>query len=155
MPAIGDYPVPKFHFAVEWDENSRIGFTEVSGLEAETEVIEYREGHSKKYNKSQQPGLTKYPRVTLKRGYFEGDHDLFKTWKDTYFFQEGNSTGSKFRRTILIKMLNENHEPICTWVLENAWIPKVTFTDLKADANEVAIETMEVAHEGLIIQEAT
>jgi phage tail-like protein len=152
--AKGDYPLPKFHFQVEWGEGFRIGFTEVSGLDFETEVIEYREGHSKKYNKSKQPGLTKYSNVTLKRGTFEGDFDYFKEWQKSYFFQEGNATGSKYRRPVTIKLLNENHEPIITWKLENAWPSKVQSTDLKADANEVAIETMELVHEGLTIMEA-
>ncbi len=151
MPATGDFPIPKFHFQVEWGEGFRIGFTEVSGLDFETEVIEYRAGDSKKYNKTAQPGLTKYSAVTLKRGTFEGDFDFFKLWKQSYYFQEGNVTGSKYRRTITIKLLNEGHEPIITWQLENAWTKKVQSTDLKADANEVAIETMEIVHEGLTI----
>lgn len=154
MAAIGDYPLPKFHFQVEWGDGFRIGFTEVSGLDFETEVIEYREGNSKKYNKSKQPGLTKYSNVTLKRGTFQGDFDFFKEWQKTYYFQEGNSTGSKFRRSVTIKLLDENHEPIMTWILENAWPSKVQSTDLKADANEVAVETMELVHEGLTILEA-
>jgi phage tail-like protein len=151
--AKGDYPLPKFHFQVEWGKDFRIGFTEVSGLDFETEVIEYREGNSKKYNKTKQPGLTKYSNITLKRGTFEGDFDYYKEWKKTYFFQEGNQTGSKYRRTIIIKLLNEKHEPVITWQLENAWPSKVQSTDLKADANEVAIETMELVHEGLEILE--
>lgn len=154
MAATGDYPLPKFHFLVEWGSDFRIGFTEVSGLDFETEVIEYREGSSKKYNKSKQPGLTKYSNVTMKRGTFEGDFDFFTEWQKTYFFQEGNDTGSLYRRAVTIKLLNENHEPIITWVLENAWPSKVQSTDLKADANEVGIETMELVHEGLTILEA-
>ena len=153
MAAKGDYPIPKFHFLVEWGEGFRVGFTEVSGLDFETEVIEYREGSSKKYNKSKQPGLTKYSDITLKRGTFEGDLDYFNLWKETYYFQEGNKTGSKYRRSITIKLLNENHEPILIWKLENAWAKKIQSTDLKADANEVAIETMEITHEGLTLSE--
>lgn len=153
MAAKGDYPIPKFHFMVEWGEGFRVGFTEVSGLDFETEVIEYREGSSKKYNKSKQPGLTKYSDITLKRGTFEGDLDYFNLWKETYYFQEGNKTGSKYRRNIIIKLLNENHDPILIWKLENAWVKKVQSTDLKADANEVAIETMEITHEGLTLAE--
>lgn len=152
--AKGDYPVPKFHFQVEWGPNLRMGFTEVSGLDFETEVIEYREGTNKTYNKTKQPGLTKYADITLKRGTFEGDFDFFKQWKETYYFQEGNRTGSHFRRDITIKLLNENHEPIITWQVLNAWPSKVQSTDLKADANEVAIETMTIVHEGLKILEA-
>lgn len=151
--AKGDYPLPKFHFQVEWGEGFRIGFTECSGLDFETEVIEYREGSSKKYNKTKQPGLTKFANITLKRGTFEGDIDFYKEWSKTYFFQEGNKTGSKYRRAVTIKLLNENHEPILVWQLENAWPSKVQSTDLKADANEVAIETMELVHEGLTILE--
>jgi phage tail-like protein len=151
MAAKGDYPIPKFHFQVEWGDDFRIGFTEVSGLDFETEVIEYREGNSKKYNKTKQPGLTKFSNVTLKRGSFEGDYDFYKEWRKTYYFQEGNKTGSKYRKSVTIKLLNENHEPIMTWKLLNAWPSKVQSTDLKADANEVAIETMELVHEGLEI----
>ncbi|MDO6818893.1 phage tail protein [Zobellia sp. 1_MG-2023] len=154
MAAIGDYPLPKFHFLVEWGSDFRIGFTEVSGLDFETEVIEYREGSSKKYNKTKQPGLTKYSNITMKRGTFEGDFDFFTEWQKTYFFQEGNDTGSLYRRAVTIKLLNEKHEPIITWILENAWPSKVQSTDLKADANEVGIETMELVHEGLTILEA-
>ena len=151
MAAKGDYPIPKFHFQVEWGNDFRIGFTEVSGLDFETEVIEYREGNSKIYNKSKQPGLTKFSNITLKRGTFEGDFDFYKEWRKTYFFQEANKTGSKYRRTVTIKLLNENHEPIIVWKLLNAWPSKVQSTDLKADGNEVAIETMELVHEGLEI----
>jgi len=151
MAAKGDYPIPKFHFQVEWGTDFRIGFTEVTGLDFETEVIEYREGSSKKYNKGKQPGLTKFSNVTLKRGTFQGDFDYYKEWRKTYLFQEGNKTGSQYRRTVTIKLLNESHEAIITWKLLNAWPSKVQSTDLKADANEVAIETMELVHEGLEI----
>ena len=151
MAAKGDYPIPKFHFRVQWGKDFRIGFTEVSGLDFETEVIEYREGSSKTYNSSKQPGRTKYSNVTLKRGTFEGDYDCYMEWRKTFYFQEGNQTGSRFRRNVEIMLLNENHEPIITWTLLNAWPSKVQSTDLKADANEVAIETMELVHEGLTI----
>ena len=154
MAAKGDYPVPKFHFQVKWGDDFRIGFTEVSGLDFETEVIEYREGSSRKYNKSKQPGLTKFSNITLKRGTFEGDFDFYKEWEKTYYFQEGNKTTSKYRRTVEISLLNENHEVIITWNAENAFPSKVQSTDLKADGNEVAIETMELVHEGLTIVQA-
>ena len=151
MATKGDYPLPKFHFQIEWGENLKIGFTEASGLDFEAEVIEYREGNSKKYNKSKQPGLTKFANVTLKRGTFEGNFEYYKEWRKTVLFQEGNKTGSQYRRTVTLKLLNENHEPIITWKLLNAWPSKIQSTDLKADANEVAIETMELVHEGLEI----
>jgi len=144
------YPLPKFHFQVSWGK-ARLGFTEVTGLDFETEVIEYREGNSKKYNKLKQPGLTKYSNITLKRGTFLGDFDYYELWKNTYFFQEVNA---KFRTTVIIQLMDEQHNPIISWTLANAWPTKIQATDLKADANEVAIESMELVHEGLTITEA-
>jgi len=144
------YPLPKFHFQVSWGK-TRMGFTEVTGLDFETEVIEYREGNMKQYNKLKQPGLTKYTNVTLKRGTFLGDFDYYKWWKETYFFQEKSQT---FRTNVTIQLMDEQHNPIITWTLANAWPTKIQSTDLKADANEVAIESMELAHEGLTITEA-
>jgi phage tail-like protein len=144
------YPLPKFHFRVTWGEG-RIAFTEVSGLDFETEVIEYRSGDSKNYNKTAQPGLTKYSHVTMKRGTFLNDYDYFKLWIKTGYFQEQNAT---YRTTVIIDLLNEQHQPVITWHLLNAWPSKIQSTDLKADANEVAIETMEWVHEGLVIIES-
>jgi len=148
---MADYPLPKFHFQVEWG-GTKIGFTEVSGLEVETELIEYRHGASKEYSKTKQPGMTKYSNITLKRGTFQSDNEYYDWWKENVFFQEGNSTGSKYRRDITISMLNEEHEPIVVWKIKNAWALKVQSTDLKADGNEIAVETIELAHEGLTIQ---
>ncbi|MCB0575234.1 MAG: phage tail protein [Saprospiraceae bacterium] len=145
---MADYPLPKFHFRVEWG-GTNIGFTEVTGLSVETEVIEYRHGASPEYHKTKQPTLRKYGNITLKRGTFENDNEYFKWWDETKFFEE---KGAKFRRDVVIHLLNENHEPIVTWKIKNAWPTKVQSADLKADANEIAIETLEVAHEGLEIQ---
>jgi phage tail-like protein len=144
------YALPKFHFQVSWGK-TRMGFTEVSGLDFETEVIEYREGNSVKYNKTKQPGLTKYSNVTLKRGTFLGDFDYYELWKNTYYFQEVNAV---YRTNVIIQLMDEQHNPIITWSLANAWPTKIQATDLKADANEVAIESMELVHEGLTITEA-
>lgn len=153
MPDNFKYPVPKFHFEVNWG-GTRMGFTEVTGLDFETEVIEYREGNNPTYNKHKQPGLTKYSNVTLKRGTVLEDFEFFKLWRETAKFQESNKIKKVFRRDITIKLLNEDHKPIITWTLENAWPSKIQSTDLKADGNEVAIESMELVHEGLKIVEA-
>jgi phage tail-like protein len=148
------YPLPKFHFEVSWG-GTRMGFTEVTGLDFETEVIEYREGNNPTYNKHKQPGLTKYSNVTLKRGSVLQDFEFFKLWRETAKFQESNKIKKVFRRDITIKLLNEDHKPVITWTLENAWPKTIKSTDLKSDGNEVAIETMELVHEGLKIVEAS
>ncbi len=148
---MSDYPLPKFHFQVEWG-GTKIGFTEVSGLDVETEVIEYRHGASKEYSKTKQPGMPKYSNITCKRGTFQSDNEFYDWWKENVFFQEGNSSGSKFRRNITISLLNEEHNPIVVWKVKNAWPTKVQSTDLKGDGNETAIESIELVHEGLTIQ---
>ena len=141
---MAEYPLPKFHFEVDWGEDRKIAFTEVSGLDVETELIEYREGSSKEYSKVKMPGMIKYSNITLKRGTFKGDNDFFNWWNSIKLNQAP-------RESITINLLNENHEAIVTWEVKNAWPVKVQSTDLKADGNEVAVETMELAHEGLTI----
>lgn len=138
-----EYPLPKFHFQVEWG-GSKIGFTEVSGLDVEREVIEYREGSSKEYSKLKMPGLTKFSNITLKKGSFEKDNDFYEWWSSL-------KLETVDRRDITISLLNEDHEPVITWKVKNAWPSKVTPTDLKSDDNSIAIETMELIHEGLTI----
>lgn len=138
------YPVSKFHFQVEWG-GTRIGFTEISGLDVETEIIEYREGSSVLYSKIKMPGLQKFSNITMKRGVFQSDNEYFEWWNTV-------KLNTIERRDITISLLNEEHEPIIVWKVRNAWPTKIQSTDLKSDANEVAIESLEIAHEGLTIQ---
>ncbi len=141
---MAQYPIPKFHFQVEWG-GAKIGFTEVSGLDISTDVIEYREGSSPEYHKIKQPGMQKFSNINLKRGTFKGDNDFYK-WYNTI------ALNTVERRDLVISLLNENHEPVVVWKIKNAFPVKLTSTDLKADGNEVAIESLEIAHEGLNIQ---
>lgn len=138
------YPLPKFHFSVDWG-GTNIGFTEVSGLDVETEVIEYRQGASPEYSKIKMPGMQKYSNITLKRGSFKSDNEYYKWWNTV-------KLNTIERRDITIMLLNEEHDPVIIWKVKNAWPTKIQSTDLKADGNEVAIESMELVHEGLSIQ---
>lgn len=148
---MADYPLPKFYFKVDWG-GTQIGFTEVSGLDVETEMIEFRYGSSKKFSKTRQPGLQKYSNITLKRGTFKSNDDFYTWWKETVKFEEGNKTGSIYRRTITISLLDETGKDIVIWKVQNAWPIKVQSTDLKADGNDIAIESIELVHEGLEIE---
>lgn len=139
-----EYPLSKFHFQVEW-AGTQIGFTEVSGLDVETEPIEYRHGASPEYHKTKMPGMQKYSDITLKRGTFAGDNEYFDWWNTV-------ALNTIERRDLTISLLNEEHAPVVVWKVKNAWPKKVQPTDLKSDGNEVAIESIELAHEGLTIQ---
>jgi phage tail-like protein len=135
------YPLPKFHFRVEWG-GERLGFTEVTGLDIQVEAIEYREGSSPEYSKIKMPGMHKFSNITLKRGSVAGDSDFFK-WVNTINLNQVE------RRDVVISLLNETHQPVLTWKAKNTFPIKLQSSDLKADGNEVAIETLELAHEGL------
>jgi phage tail-like protein len=141
---MANYPLPKFHFQVQWG-GAQIGFTEVTGLDISTDAIEYREGSSPEFHKIKMPGLQKFSNITLKRGIFKGDNDFYKWWNTI-------ALNTIERRDLIINLLNETHQPVVTWKIKNAWPVKIQSTDLKADGNEVAIESLEIAHEGLTIQ---
>jgi phage tail-like protein len=138
------YPLPKFHFRVEWG-GANMGFTEVSGLNIENKVIEYRDGLLPEYSKIKMPGMREFGNITLKRGVFNGDNEFYD-WLNTI------SLNNVARRDITISLLNEKHEPVVVWKVHNAFPVKVQSTDLKGDGNEVAIEQLDIAHEGLTIE---
>jgi len=142
------YPLPKFHFKVTHGD-AEFNCTEVSGLDFEREIIEYRAGADNVYYKSKQPGLEKYSNITVKRGSFaDKSKEFYNQWIKTVFFQEGDE---QYRGDLTISMLDEKHEPVITWKAENAYITKIQSTDLKAEGNEIAIETAEFVHEKLSI----
>ncbi len=138
------YPIPAFHFKVEWG-GKNAGFSEVSGLTQEVQVIEYREGSSKDYSTTKMPGLRKYNNITLKRGIAKSDNDFFG-WLNTV------QLNTVERRDLTISLLNENHEPVMVWKARNAFPVKVEGPGLKASGNEVAVESIEIAHEGVVLQ---
>jgi|SRR6218665_640587 len=138
------YPLPVFHFTVQWG-GSRIGFSEVSGLTQENQAIEYRDGSFPEYSSIKMPGLRKFSNVTLKRGIVKADNDFFK-WLSTIKLNQVE------RRDVTIALLNESHEPVMVWKIHNAFPVKVEGPGLKASGNEVAIESIEIAHEGLELQ---
>jgi phage tail-like protein len=139
-----DYPIPVFHFQVEWG-GTRLGFSEVSGLTIEVEAIEYREGSSPDYSTVKMPGVKTYGNITLKRGIIPNDNGFYE-WLNTIRLNQVE------RRDLVISLLDENHEPVMVWKAVNAFPVKIAGPVLKATGNEVAIESLEVAHEGLIIE---
>jgi phage tail-like protein len=143
---MSEYPLPQFHFQVEWG-GQRLGFSEVSGLNIEVQVIEYREGISPEYSVVKMPGIKKYSNITLKRGIVPKDNEFFE-WLNTV------SLNQVERRDLVISLLNENHEPVMVWKAKNAFPVKLDGPQLDATANEVAIETLELTHEGLTIENA-
>lgn len=140
------WPIPKFNFQVKWD-SAVMSFSEISGLDVEAQPIEYRNGDSPVFSAIKMPGLKKYGNVTMKKGVFKSDN---KFWD---WFNQIKMNTIK-RVPVTISLLDEAGAPTMVWTLTNAWPTKVTGTDLKSDGNEAAIESIEIAHEGLTIANA-
>ena len=139
------YPLPVFHFVVKFG-TEQLGFTEVSGLTQENQMIEYRAGDFPEFSTIKMPGLRKFNNITLKRGIMQSDNKFFE-WLIT-----GMKLSKVERKDPTISLLNEKHEPVMTWTVSRAFPVKLEGPQLKATGNEVAIESIEIAHEGLTIE---
>lgn len=137
------WPLPKFHFQVKWDA-AVMSFQEVSGLDIQSEEIKYRHGDSPAFSVVKMPGLKKFGNVTMKKGIFKGDNK-FWDWLNQI------KMNTIKRVPVIISLLDEAGAPTMVWTLANAWPTKITGTDLKAEGNEVAVESIEIVHEGLTI----
>lgn len=141
------WPIAKFHFRVTIN-GEQISFQEVSGLDQETEVIEYRHGDSEVFSNIKRAGLMKFSNITMKKGVFEDDDRLLELFNQIYDNKDYH-TSEDSRFDILIELLDEVGETVMAWNIERAFPVKLQGTDLKSDGNEVAIEAIEFAHEGI------
>ncbi len=136
-------PVSRYHFTADWG-GSRTGFAEISGLNIEIEPVLFREGASPEDQMRKLPGLRSYSNIVLKRSILKGDNDFFD-WINTKQMNQIQ------RRDIVISLLNENHEPIVIWRVKHAFPVKYTGPVLAAGANNIAMESLELTHEGLTV----
>ena len=143
----GLWPVPKFHFKVTIGDKGEVVFQEVSGLDTEYDAMEYRAGNSVDFSTVRMPGIRKASDITLKKGMFKNDSALFD-----YFM--GVQMNTIQRETVTIQLLDEEHNPMFTWTLKNAYPLKLTGTDMNEQSSEVAVEEIVLAHEGLSFEKA-
>src|SRR5262245_17632235 len=138
-------PLRNFRFRVEIDNLARAGFAEVSVGAIEGEVVDYREGtdstHVRKLS-----GLTKYGNVTLKAGLSTGADAL-----ELFHWQRDVASGqlAQSRRRVVIVLQDEAGQDQARFVVSNAWPVKYETSPLSARSNEVVIETLELANEGI------
>ncbi len=138
-PAPGADPFGAFHFHVEIEGVTRAAFVEASGLESESAVIEYRTGDTVTTRKL--PGRTTFPTIVLRRG-LTNDRELW-TWRKSVV------DGHVQRRAGSIVLRNAAGEELLRWSFREGWPCKWQGPLLNAGVNAVAIETLEIAHEGL------
>ena len=139
------WPIPTFHFTVKF-EKTEIACQEVSGLDTEYDVIEYRNGNSPAFSVVKMPGLKKTSDITIKKGMFKGDTALFD------YFMEVQMNLIE-RKTVTISLIDSDHKAVLfVWTLTNAFPKKVTGASLNAKTSEAAIEEIVLAHEGLTMK---
>jgi phage tail-like protein len=138
-------PLRNYRFRVEIDSIARAGFSEVSGLEAQVSIVDYREGtdppHVRKLS-----GLTRYSNITLKYGLATGGDALalFNWFRDV---SQGQLAGN--RRRLVIVVQDETGQDRARFNVSEAWPAKYSASDLNAKGNEVVIELLELANEGI------
>lgn len=133
-------PYAQYNFLVEIDGLSVAGFTEVGGLTTEQDVIEYREG-ADTATVRKLPGLRKYSNITLKRGFTQN--------RELWDWRKSTIDGKTQRKSGSIILMDEERKEALRWNFREGWINKWEGPALNATATEVAIESLEIAIEGL------
>ena len=136
------YPYTQFNFLLEIDGVVSAGFTEVSGITMESDVVEYREGNEATHVRKL-PGLSKYGNITLKRGFT--DNTELADWRKTV------TDGMTARKDGAIILMDEAGQPALRWEFKNGFPSKLEGATLNATANEVAMETVELAVESVAL----
>lgn len=138
------YPPVSFYFQVSFQGNSGKNdgsFKEVSGITMEMGTEEIAEGGVNGY-KHRVPVAAKYPNLVLKRGLVPKNSEIAKWFMNTL---GGNLEETIETKTVIVKLLNENGDPLKSWNFVNAWPVKWALSDLNSMNNEIAIESMELA----------
>jgi phage tail-like protein len=133
-------PYLAFNFFVEIQGIRSGGFSEVSGLQSETETQEYAEGGLNHYV-HRFAGQTRYPPLVLKHGLTSSDG--LWAWRQKVI------QGKIIRLNGTIYLLNEMRVPSIWWNFKNAFPTKWSGPDLRAGSSDIAFESIELVHEGL------
>jgi phage tail-like protein len=133
-------PYRNFRFRVEVEGIQQAGFSEVSGFDASLDIVEYREGNQV-ITPRKLPGLAKYGNITLKWGVTDS--------MDMYTWMADCIQGKVTRKTVTIIAIDESGADVATWQVIEAWPTKYTAPNFNATANEVAVDSLELAHEGM------
>lgn len=134
-------PYHGYNFLVEIDGITRAGFREASGLDSSTDPVEYREGNERALTARKLGGLNKYANLSLKWGMCDD--------KDLWDWREKAVAGKIERKNLSIVLLDERGEEKARWNFREAWPTKWTGPSFNATSNDVAVDTLELVHEGI------
>jgi phage tail-like protein len=138
-------PYLNFNFLVELGGDVVGGFSEADLPTGRIETVAYREGSDRTSAARLLPGRVEYGPLVLRRG-FAGDAALFQWWHAV-------AQGNVDPRNVSVVLLDEQRQEVARWNLRNAWPSKWTGPALNAKGSDVAIETLELAHEGIELAE--
>ncbi len=133
-------PYNKYNFVVEIDGIVQAGFMECSGLESKTEIIRYREGSDSRNSPRLLPGMNTYAGICLKKGVTDS--------KELYNWRKTVIEGQILRKNGSIILHDNKHQEVARWNFIEGWPSRMTGPQLNAMGNELAIEELEIAHEG-------
>jgi phage tail-like protein len=137
-------PFRAFNFRIEIDGVSVGAFSEVSGLVSEIDSVDYREGTDTQLTLRKLPAMFKHNNITLKNGY-SGNRELWDWYRAI-------QSGVPDRRGVALILMDEQRQDVMRWSLENAWIRKIEGPTFKASANDVAMQSLEIIHEGITLE---
>ena len=140
-PAAED-PYKGYNFRLILGGVTEAGFRECSGLDTSQDPIEYREGIDKDLTARKQPGLNKYSNITLKWGVTKKSSEIFDWRKKAQEGKVERIDGS-------IVLMDDTGQDLAQWDFRDAWPTKWTAASFNATSNEVAIESLEITHEGI------
>jgi phage tail-like protein len=140
MPPVTD-PYLVSNFRVEIDSTASAAFSEVLGLDVSIDIVDYRNGTSLQGTAEKLPGLARYPNITLKRG-FTQNADLWNWVKNIL-------SGVSDKRSVSIVLQDAQHNDVLRWNVRNAWPCRWSGPALHAGSSEIAVETLEICHEGI------
>jgi phage tail-like protein len=133
----------KIHFLVQFEDRAPVRFQEIGGAESQT-APEYRHGNSPIFYPLKMPGLGRVGNVTMRKGVFVGD-GASSGWS------KESSQSDTDPQTIAIHVIDSTGSPIMVWTLINARPLEVNPTEVQSEGNEIAIESVEIAYETMVI----
>jgi phage tail-like protein len=137
-------PLTSYHFYVEIDGITQAQFRECTGLDSESQIIEYKEaGKSGQTVIKKVPGAIKWSNIELKRGVT----DVMELWEWRKKVEQGKV--DEARKNGSIVLYNQDNQEIARWNFVEGWPSKITGPQANANNNEIAVEALTICHEGV------
>ncbi len=140
-----NYPLPAYQYSVDIGDDGQMNFQEVSGLTVEMDTITYKHGMSFKTGAIHMPAQTKEINLTLKKGVFRGDKALY-TWITN------TSLNANDKKDIKISLLDDEYNPVVTWLVINAFPKKMETGGFNAANSDASVETLELMADKLTVE---